>query len=105
MNRMAKSFVLNFATPIPFDFTHNLRTGGLTKTNLWTDNAGWPLGKTCADGTSEMRTLLYIFAICLAALILFVTVDRVESGRPLATLLMILILGIVAAAVLIKVMP
>jgi hypothetical protein len=52
-----------------------------------------------------MRTLLYIFAICLAALILFVTVDRVESGRPLATLLMILILGIVAAAVLIKVMP
>jgi predicted MFS family arabinose efflux permease len=52
-----------------------------------------------------MRTSLYIFAICLAALILFVTVDRVESHRPLAILLMILILGIVAAAVLIKVMP
>ena len=52
-----------------------------------------------------MRTLFYIFALCLAALILFVTVDRVESHRPLAILLMILILGIVAAAVLIKVMP
>jgi predicted MFS family arabinose efflux permease len=52
-----------------------------------------------------MRTLFYIFAICLAALILFVTVDRVERDRPLAILLMILILGIVAAAVLIKVMP
>jgi hypothetical protein len=52
-----------------------------------------------------MRTLLYIFAICLAVLLLFVTVDRVESNRPLATLLMILILGIVGAAVLIKVMP
>jgi hypothetical protein len=52
-----------------------------------------------------MRTFLYIFAICLAALLLFVTVDRVEHDRPLATLLMILILGIVAAAVLIKVMP
>ena len=53
----------------------------------------------------EMRTSLYIFALCLAVLLLFVTVDRVESNRPLATLLMILILGIVAAAVLIKVMP
>jgi hypothetical protein len=52
-----------------------------------------------------MRTLFYIFAICLAALILFVTVDRVESDRPLATLLMILVLGLVGAAVLIKVMP
>jgi hypothetical protein len=52
-----------------------------------------------------MRTLLYIFAICLAAVLLFVTVDRVESDRPLALLLMILILGIVALAVLIKVMP
>jgi hypothetical protein len=52
-----------------------------------------------------MRTLLYIFAICLAVLLLFVTVDRVERGRPLATLLMILILGLVGAAVLIKVMP
>ena len=52
-----------------------------------------------------MRTLFYIFAICLAALILFVTVDRVESDRPLAILLMILVLGIVAVAVLIKVMP
>jgi hypothetical protein len=62
-------------------------------------------GTAYAAGTSKMRTLLYIFAICLAALILFVTVDRVEHDRPLATLLMILILGIVAAAVLIKVMP
>jgi hypothetical protein len=51
-----------------------------------------------------MRTLLYIFAICLAVLLLFVTVDRV-GRRPLAILLMILILGIVGAAVLIKVMP
>jgi hypothetical protein len=52
-----------------------------------------------------MRTLFYIFAICLAALILFVTVDRVEHDRPLAILLMIVILSLVAAAVLIKVMP
>jgi hypothetical protein len=52
-----------------------------------------------------MRTFLYIFAICVAVLLLFVTVDRVESNRPPAILLMILILGIVAAAVLIKVMP
>jgi hypothetical protein len=52
-----------------------------------------------------MRTLFYIFALCLAALILFVTVDKVESDRPLATLLMILVLGLVGAAVLIKVMP
>jgi hypothetical protein len=51
-----------------------------------------------------MRTLFYIFAICLAALILFVTVDRVEH-RSLAISLTILLLGIVAAAVLIKVMP
>jgi hypothetical protein len=36
---------------------------------------------------------------------LFVTVDRVERNRPLALLLMILILGVVALAVLIKVMP
>jgi hypothetical protein len=61
---------------------------------------GGPVG-----GGAEMRTFLYIFAICLAAPILFVTVDRVESNRPLAILLMILILGIVAVAVLIKVMP
>ena len=52
-----------------------------------------------------MRTLLYIFAICVAALSLFMTVNRFEHNRALATLLMILILGIVAAAVLIKVMP
>jgi hypothetical protein len=51
-----------------------------------------------------MRTFLYIFAICVAVLLLFVTVDRVER-RPLAILLMIVILGIVAVAVLIKVMP
>ena len=47
-----------------------------------------------------MRTLFYILAICLAALFLFVTVNRIERNRPLATLLMILLLGITAAAVL-----
>jgi hypothetical protein len=47
-----------------------------------------------------MRTLLYIFAICLAAVLLFVTVNRLERNRPLATLLMLLILGATAAAVL-----
>ena len=31
-----------------------------------------------------MRTLLYIFAICLAAVLLFVTVNRLERNRPLA---------------------
>jgi hypothetical protein len=49
-----------------------------------------------------MRVLFYIFAICLAAVLLFVTVDRVERHRTLAIFLMILILGLVAAAVLIK---
>jgi hypothetical protein len=34
-----------------------------------------------------------------------VTVDRLERDRPLAVLLMILILGIVAVAILIKVIP
>jgi hypothetical protein len=58
-----------------------------------------------ADRTSEMRTSLYIFALCLAVLLLFVTVDRLDHNRALATLLMILILGIVAAAVLIKAIP
>jgi hypothetical protein len=52
-----------------------------------------------------MRTFLYILAICLAVLLLFVTVDRLERDRPLAVLLMILILGIVAVAILIKVIP
>jgi hypothetical protein len=56
-------------------------------------------------GVSEMRTLFYIFAICLAAILLFVTVDRVERNRPLAILLMILILGATAAAVLKHLMP
>ena len=52
-----------------------------------------------------MRTLLYIFAICLAALSLFLTVNRFERNRPLAILLMILLLGITAAAVLKQLMP
>jgi hypothetical protein len=52
-----------------------------------------------------MSTLLYIFAICLAALFLFVTVNRLERNRPLATLLMFLILGVTAAAVLNQLMP
>ena len=49
--------------------------------------------------------LLYIFAICFAGLFLFVTVNRLERNRPLATLLMILILGVTAAAVLKQLMP
>jgi hypothetical protein len=61
---------------------------------------GGPVG-----GGAEMRTLFYIFGIGVAVLLLFMNVDRVEHDRPLAILLMILILGIVAAAVLIKVMP
>ena len=35
----------------------------------------------------EMRTLLYIFAICLAGLFLYGAVNRLEPNRPLATLL------------------
>jgi RsiW-degrading membrane proteinase PrsW (M82 family) len=61
--------------------------------------------RLCGWNAPEMRTLLYIILICIAALLLFVTVDRVERHRPLATLLMILILGLVGAAVLTKVMP
>jgi hypothetical protein len=52
-----------------------------------------------------MRTLLYISAICLAVLLLFVTVNRFERNRPLATLLMLLILGVTAAAVLNQLVP
>jgi HAMP domain-containing protein len=52
-----------------------------------------------------MRTLFYILAICLAALLLFVTVNRLERNRPLAILLMTLILGVAAAAVLKHLMP
>jgi hypothetical protein len=53
----------------------------------------------------EMRTLFYIFAICFAGLFLYVAVNRIEPNRPLAILLMILILGVLAAAVLTRLMP
>ena len=53
----------------------------------------------------EMRTLFYIFGVCFAGLFLFVTVNRFERNRPLATLLMILLLGVTAAAVLKQLMP
>jgi hypothetical protein len=52
-----------------------------------------------------MRTLLYIIAICFAGLFLYVTVNRFEPNRPLAILLMILLIGITAAAVLKQLMP
>jgi predicted MFS family arabinose efflux permease len=52
-----------------------------------------------------MRTLFYILAICLAALFLMVAVDRVDRNRPLAILLVILILGVTAVAVLKHLMP
>jgi predicted MFS family arabinose efflux permease len=58
-----------------------------------------------ARGGAEMRTLFYILAICLAALFLMVAVDRVERNRPLAILLVILILGVTAVAVLKHLMP
>jgi hypothetical protein len=53
----------------------------------------------------EMRTLLYIFAVCLAGLFLYVAVNRFEPNRPLATLPMILILGVTIAAILNRLMP
>ena len=52
-----------------------------------------------------MPTLLYIIAVCVAALSLLVTVNRFERNRPLATLLMFLILGVTAAAVLNQLVP
>ena len=52
-----------------------------------------------------MRTWFYIIAICIAGLFLFVTVNRFERNRPLAILLMILLLGVTAAAVLKQLMP
>jgi hypothetical protein len=61
---------------------------------------GGPVG-----GGAEMRTLLYIFAICSAALFLLMTVNWLERNRPLAILLMLLILGVTAAAVLNQLMP
>jgi predicted MFS family arabinose efflux permease len=52
-----------------------------------------------------MGTWFYIIAICIAGLFLFVTVNRFERNRPLAILLMILLLGVTAAAVLKQLMP
>jgi hypothetical protein len=52
-----------------------------------------------------MRTFLYIFAVCLATISLFLTVNSFERNRPLAILLMALILGVGAAAVLNQLMP
>jgi hypothetical protein len=49
--------------------------------------------------------LLYIIAICIAGLFLYVAVYRFEPNRPLATLLMILLVGITAAAVFKQLMP
>jgi hypothetical protein len=49
--------------------------------------------------------LLYMFAACLACLFLYVAVNRFEPNRPLAILLMILILGVTAAAILNRLMP
>ena len=59
----------------------------------------------CRWNVREMRTLFYIFAICFAGLFLYVAVNRSEPNRPLAILLMILILGVTAAAVLKQLMP
>ena len=53
----------------------------------------------------QMRILLYIIAICIAGLFLFLTVNRFEPNRPLAILLMILLVGITAAAVFKQLMP
>jgi hypothetical protein len=58
-----------------------------------------------AKVTGEMQTILYIFTICFAGLFLYVAVNRFEANRPLAILLMILILGVTAAAVLTHLMP
>jgi hypothetical protein len=52
-----------------------------------------------------MPTLFYIFTICLAGLFLFVTVNRFERNRPLVILLMILLIGLTAAAVFQHLMP
>jgi predicted benzoate:H+ symporter BenE len=53
----------------------------------------------------ELRTLLYMFAICLAGIFLYLAVKRFEPNRPLATLLTILILGVTAAAILNRLLP
>jgi hypothetical protein len=47
-----------------------------------------------------MGTFLYVFAICLVAISLSLTVNGLERNRPLEILLMILIFGVAAAAVL-----
>ena len=57
------------------------------------------------SATSEMPTLFYIFAISFAGVFLYVAVNRFEPNRPLAILLMILLVGITAAAVLNHLMP
>ncbi len=47
-----------------------------------------------------MQTLFDILSLCLGGLFLCVVVNRFEPNRPLAMLLMILVLGVTAAAVL-----
>jgi hypothetical protein len=43
-----------------------------------------------------MRALFYVFTFCFAGLFLFATVNRLERNRPLATLLMIVLIGVTA---------
>jgi hypothetical protein len=47
-----------------------------------------------------MRSLFYILTFFFAGLFLFATVNRLERNRPLALLLMIVVLGVTAAAIL-----
>ena len=52
-----------------------------------------------------MWSLFYLFTICYVGFFLFATVNRLERNRPLATLLMILLIGVTAAAVLNRLTP
>ena len=47
-----------------------------------------------------MRTSFDILTFCFAGLFLCVVVNRLEPNRPLAILLMILVLGVTVAAIL-----
>ena len=57
------------------------------------------------DGATDMRSLFYAFSIGFAGSVLFVIVNRFEPNRRLATLLMMLLIGVTAAAVLNRLMP
>jgi hypothetical protein len=78
----------------------NRRRGGRT------NNKKQVLGRCAAiEGASDMRTFFYVFAFSYAGLFLFMIVSWFETNRPLPYLLMVLIVGVTAAAIVKELTP